>query len=216
MDSDLKSPVQAPLVTPDKSEGPDQMPDPFKPDNPPLSPAPPRKKQSGKGKKVLLILLVVALIAAVGGGVYYWQNRQVKEANARNQELTNQVAQLQEQVNKLEGTEQELEQEVADETAVTTDDEVIAAAKAYCQASVDPANQQAHVFTVVNSAGDKKVLYSADKGFATVNATCGTTAAPGATQTYYVKDSGGVWTIIHAGTLTQAVTTQYNIPTTFN
>src|SRR5690606_12002251 len=113
---------------------------------------------------------------ATGGGVYFWQEQRVNEANQRNQQLTNQVASLQEQVNKLEATEQGLEQEVADEAAPPTDDQVVNAAKAYCQASVDPANRQAHVFTLVDSAGGKRVLYSADKDFATVTATCGTAA----------------------------------------
>ncbi len=216
MDSDLKTPVQAPLVNPDRPEAPEQMPDPFKPDNPPLSPAPPRKKQGGNGKKVLLILLVVVLVAAAGGGVYFWQNKQVKDANNRNQELTNQVAQLQEQINKLESTDQTLEDEVASAAAPSVDEQVIDAAKAYCQASVDPANKQAHVFTLVDSAGGKKVLYSADKSFATVSATCGTTAAPGPTQTYYVKNIDNTWVVVHAGTVTANATATYNIPTAFN
>lgn len=216
MDTDLK-PVQAPLVDPEQPTDSTSMPDPFKPDNPPLTPGPRKKHHGGKGSKVvLLIVLILALIGATGYGVYYWQHKEVKKANARIQELNNEVTSLQDQVNSLEATDQALEKEVETEATPSTDTLITDAVKAYCQTTIDPASKQAHVFTLVNSAGNKQVLFSTDKTFATVNATCGTTAAPGATQTYYVKQSGGEWVVVHAGALTPAVTNTFNIPTAFN
>lgn len=222
MDTDLK-PVQAPLVNPeepDNTSGPADIPDPFKPDGLPRRPTTyvSKKHRGGRGKVVLLILLALVVLGGTTYGVYYWQHREVKKANARISELNNEVTQLQGQVDTLEADAQNLEKEVTAETAVNTDDAVVAAAQASCQATLDPATNQALVFTVGTiGTAKKKVVYSADKNFASLTATCGTAAAPGASQTYYIKNVNGAWVVVYKGTTADAATIKlYGIPTAFN
>lgn len=220
MDTDLK-----PGIPPNKDAEQEaiasQLPeedDPFKPDEPRGSGAVVSKKSGGAGKKVLFVLLVLVLMVAAGGGVYYWQQQELKKANAHIAELNNEVQELQGQVNELEATDETLEKEVTAEEAATTDQAVITTATTYCQASLDPATNTALVFTAGTIGTENKtVVYSTDKNFASLNATCGTTAAPGASQTYYLKNVNGNWVVVYRGATADATVTKlYGIPSTFN
>lgn len=225
MDTDLKPRMRPPTDEEDTSKDPvsSQLPeleeDPFKPDEQPAGPTVSKKRGGKKGLKVfLLILLMLVLLGGTAYGVYYWQDQKVKDANARVTELNNEVQTLQGQVDELEAANKEAEQEVAADTAADTDTAVIAAAQASCQATLDPATSKALVFTIgTTGTAKKKVVYSTDKGFASLTATCGTVATPGASQTYYLKNVNGSWVVVYRGATADAATIKlYGIPTAFN
>ena len=220
---DLKPPTprgpgpQAPLVDPTP---PPVAEDPFKPDVPPAPVASSGKvKKSGghKGLKVLLIVvLILGLFGAVGYGTFYWQHQHVDRLIAQRGELQKQIADQQAHMTEMEAENAKLTKEVA--VTPTTDELVITATTDYCQAAVDPTTAKALVYTQGTSGtAKKKVLYSADKKFATVTAVCAPTAnAKDPSKTYYLKYSGKDWVVLYAGTAADATATKlYNIPTKF-
>lgn len=217
MDNDLRpfrpgANKQAPLTEP---EAPKPMEDPFKPDPVPVSSG--KIRRGGKGKKFLLFLLFVLLLGGVGYGVYYWQHQQVDSLAKQNQGLTAEVAALKTEVSNLKSEEAATEAEV--ETAPTADDLVMAEAKAYCEATIDPTSKKALVYTQGTSGTDKKkVLYSADKTFATTTAVCATSAnTTDPAKVFYLKKVGETWVVLYsAATPDAAMTTKYGIPATFN
>lgn len=218
MDTDLKPRMQ-PKKDAEQEAIAAQLPDqddPFKPDEEPRrSDVVVSKKSGGAGKKVLLVLLVLVLMGATGGAVYYWQNQQLKEANARIAELNNQVQGLQGQVDELEATNQE----TAEATSPTQDERVIVAAANACQKEFWPATGKTLAFAVEGSGEDKKkVLYSSDGNFATLTSVCGTSEAPGDTQTFYLKKTDGIWAVVYKGVAAPDAATikLYGVPTAFN
>ncbi len=223
MDMDLKPPTQPkyqlketppPGATPPEP----QMDDPFKVDPPPpeLTVPKPKKKRSGKAKKALLVILVLALLGAAGYGIYYWQHQQVDKLAKENQALTAQLAAANKKASDAEAENAKLSEAATPPTADTL---VITAATADCQAEVDPATKKALVYTQGTQGTDKKkVLYSTDKTFAKVSATCAATAnATEPATLYYAKLAGTTWTVIYADTAEPDadVTALYAIPTEF-
>lgn len=195
--------------------------DPFKPDaEPPKLPAQPgsvnQPKKGGPLKVILTVLLGIVLVVAAAGGVYYWQQQKVKQQANQIQNLNGQINTLQGQVNDLEAAAKK----AAATTTVSTDDLVIAAAKASCQAAVDPSTYKALIYTQGTvGTTNKKVTYASDKTYALTTANCGQTAnQANSTKSYYLKLSGSNWVVIYAGTTAPDSTTvkNYAIPTTFN
>ncbi len=202
---------QAPLVTPT----PPVQEDPFKPDVP-VTPTPPPAKAKKGGHKflkaLLMIFVVLALAGAAGYGVFYWQHQHVDRLIAQRGELESQITDLQTQNAALKADNDKL---TKDTTQPTADELVIKSTTAYCQAQVDPTTAKALVYTQGTSGTDKKkVLYSTDKNYASVTATCATTAnAANASKTYYLKQADGNWVVLYGGTATDpAMVKLYNIP----
>lgn len=171
--------------------------------------------QKSKKKKVALFSFLVALVLAAFGGLYYWQN-------SINQDLQSQLDASKAEIIKIQQSSPEVVSEMPKNTpteAPTTDEQVLAAVKAYCNAAVDPATKQALVLKV-GTAGEnqRKVLYSSDKNFAYVNAVCskdGTTEGSG--SAYYLKKVNDTWIVLYRGQMTSPqMTTQFNIPSEFN
>lgn len=211
---------QAPLITPT----PPLQEDPFKPDTqPPVLPnAPvakaPKAKKSRKGLKVFfLIVLVLVLIGGVGYGTFYWQHQHVTSLISERGDLNGQIGDLQTQVATLNSENAKLTasaKPAATATAAPTNDEqVVTAVTAYCQSAVDPTTAKALVYST-----DKKPLYSSDKTYASLTATCAPTAnAPNASKTYYLKHTGTSWVVLYgAQAVDPAMVKLYAIPTTFN
>lgn len=223
MDMDMKPRVQAPTSTTPAGPTPNRTPlpdmdmggDPFKTDPPKAAgPYVSKKHRGGAGKKVLLVLLAILVLAGVGGGVYYWQNQKVKELNA-------QVNDLNSQINAMQSRMSSNQTEAAVSTA-TDDQLVLEAAQAACLTVDDPANAQPLAFKIGTIGANKKeIVYTANKNYASLNATCGPTANPGASQTFYVeKTSNGTWITTYYGAAAPdaAVTKKFGIPAanTFN
>lgn len=201
---------QAPLTEPTP---PKPMEDPFKADPAPVTSG--KVKRGGKGKKVLLFLLILILLGGVGYGVYYWQHQQVDTLAKQNQGLTAEVAALKTEVVNLK-EESAAEAEVVVPTA---DELVMASAKVACEATIDPTSKKALVYTQGTSGADKKkVLYSADKTFATTSAVCATSAtSTDPAKVFYLKKVGEAWVVLYSGTTADAaMTTKYGIPAVFN
>jgi cell division protein FtsL len=217
MDMDLKPPTpqgpppQAPLVTPT----PPITEDPFKPDAPTAPTSKPVKtKKSRKGLKVfLLIVVALALMGAGGYGIFYWQHQHVDRLIAQRSELEQQIADQQAHMAEMEAENAKLTKEVP--TTPTTDELVITAVTDYCQAGVNPANSKEALVYLPSPAGNKKVLYTADKQFAQLTAACvtkSTTSLDGSTQ-YFVKHSGSSWVVVARGALGDAALIKlYNLP----
>lgn len=215
---DLK-PAPRPQPLPTQQMPATPQADPFRPDPPssqmpsPMPQTMKKKRRGGKFKKFLLFVLILALLGGVGYGVYYWQHQQVDKLAKENAALSVQVAANQAKVNELEAE--------AKKVAVvpTSDEQIIAATTAYCQAQIDPATKKALVYTQGTSGTDKKkVLYSADKNFAFVNAACtsATTDKEADFQGYYLKLVGTDWVVLYAGKTADATKTSlYAIPTDF-
>lgn len=191
--------------------------DPFKEDTkPPIPPGPVvgHGKKGGAGKKVLLVLLVLVLMAASAGAVWYWQNSKVKD-------LQSQVNNLNSQLNAMQsrGSSQETQAAVSQ---ATDDQLVLTAAQAACLTVDDPATAQPMVFKIGTIGAQKKeIVYTANKTYASLNATCGTAANPGAQQTFYVeKANNGTWVTTYYGTAAPdaTITKKFGIPAanTFN
>jgi flagellar basal body-associated protein FliL len=174
-------------------------------------------KRSKKG--LLVTLLVILLLAGVGGGVYYWQHQKVSDLEATVTRLNTEVAGLNGQLKTSKTTAAKDSSASSKAVVLSTDEQVLAAVKNYCNANVDPATKQALVLKV-GTAGDsqKQVLYSADKNFAYVNAVCskdGTTDGSG--SAYYLKKVNDTWVFLYRGQMASPeYTTQYNIPADFN
>jgi hypothetical protein len=218
MDMDLKPPSQPQMVNPTPETPPAPAVDPFKPDPPAPAASVMPKKRGGKGKKLGLVLLVLALMAVTGYGVYYWQHQQVDKLAKQTQGLTAYVAVLNAKVDSLNAEKAKTTKAVV-VTAPTTDEQVIGAVKAYCQAQVDPTTKKALVFTATLSQPSKKaILYSTDKNFASMTANCGATATtPDSNKVYYLKLSGASWVVLYGGTMANPdMVKLYNIPATFN
>ncbi len=181
----------------------------------PITPVP--QKSGGKGKGVLKVLLVLVLIAGAAYGVYYWQNQKVKSANAQVQQLNSQVSDLNKQVADAKAAASKSSSSSSSTKTTTTDDAVLAAAKAYCEASVDPTTKKALVFTAGTMGTDKKVvMYSTDKTFAQLTATCNN-GSKSASTPYTLKKVNDTWVVVQASEGPDPDATKlYNIPTTFN
>ncbi len=206
---------QAPMVTPT----PAPQVDPFKPDAPsPVKGGSGKSRKSRGGLKVfMLILLVLVLLGGVGYGTFYWQHQHVDRLIAQRGELNKEIADLNAHMAEMEAENAKLTKEVP--TTLTTDEQVIAAVKAYCEAGVDPTTAKSLVY-IQGTMGPskKKILYSTDKKYAEVNAGCAATAttADGG-KNYILKYSDNTWVVIDSGTQANATTTKlYNIPVTFN
>lgn len=194
-----------PVINPEFSPEPNQPQHDFSP------PAQVGKvKKGGKGKKFVWFLVTLLLAAGAAYGAYAYQQQQIDKKQAANAALTKQLAAANAENETLKADAEK----AAD--APTTDEEVLAAVKAYCQAAVDPTTKKALVYTA--PTGEKKVLYSvSDKNFATVTAVCGTTAdSKDPAKTYYVKLSGETWTVLYGATTADATLTKtYAIPADF-
>ncbi len=97
---------------------------------------------------------------------------------------------------------------------VSTDGAVIAAAKASCEAAADSILQLG-----TQGPDQKKVMYSADKQFARINAACPKRGggAAGFFVTYILKNIDSKWQVIDNGTMSDpAKVKQYNIPNDFS
>lgn len=177
-------------------------------------------KKSG-GKKSLAVLLVLLLVVAAAGGVYYWQSKKTKEATAQVQKLNAQITELNKQLADAKAAESKSTTE-ADTKSTSTDDLVLAAAEAYCEAGVDPTTKKALVFTAgTTGTSQKKVVYSVDKVFARVNAGCSNssevTAESGSGSLYTLKFVNNDWVVVYKGQMaSEEATKLYDIPTTFN
>lgn len=185
--------------------------DPFKADPPIVPPVTTSKAgKGGKGKIILMVILVLLLVGGVGYGVYYWQQQQVSKLQGENTSLSAELTTTKAKVTELEKAQEEAG------TEPTTDELVIASVTSYCQAGVDPTSKKALVFTQGTAGAEKKkVLYSADKNFAYVNAACTTAATdkPADFKGYYVKLSGTEWvTLYGAQEADTTLTKTYAIP----
>lgn len=163
-------------------------------------------------KALLLIVIVLALSGAAGYGVFYWQHQHVDRLIAERGDLESQITDLQTQNATLKADNEKIAKA---STQPTADELVIKSTTAYCQAQVDPTSAKALVYTQGTSGTDKKtVLYSTNKNFAAVTATCATAAnAAGASKTYYLKVVDGNWVVLYGGTAVDpAMVKLYNIP----
>jgi outer membrane murein-binding lipoprotein Lpp len=178
-----------------------------------------KKHKSGAGKVVLWVVLVVVLLAAVGGGVYYWQHQKVTSLQKQVNTLNAQVNAMQ---SKLSSAEAAAATAAASKTNVSTDDLVIEAAQAACLTVDDPATAKPYGFTLGTiGTAKKKVVYSADKNYASLNATCGPAGNQGANQTFYIEKAGNnTWVTTYYGTAAPDAATvkKFTIPAanTFN
>jgi hypothetical protein len=166
-----------------------------------------------KGKKIILAFGIALLILAAFGGLYYWQN-------SKNQDLQSQLNASKAEITKLQQstTQPVSETPAAAPKTPTNDEQILAAVKSYCNATVDPDTKQALVLKVGTAgASQKQVLYSSDKNFAYVNAVCskdGTTDGSG--SAYYLKKANDTWLVLYRGQMTSPeMTAQFNIPSDF-
>jgi len=183
---------------------------------------PETEKPKTKAKLFGLATGVLALVLVVSGGVYFWQHDKVTKSNSQSNSLSNEIADLKQQLSKAEQASKDTKTtDVADTVPAvsSSDDQVLAAVKAYCNANVDPATKKPLVLKV-GTAGQnqKQVLYSADKNFAYVNAVCsqdGTTDGSGAA--YYLKHVNDSWVFLYRGQMSSPeYTKQFDIPAEFN
>jgi len=155
-----------------------------------------------------LLAVVVVLVGLAGWKV--WDNQQNKEKSPKSPSASTSSAQV---------TAQDSTNTTTSTTTITTDEQVIAALKAYCNANVDPVTTKALVLTVGKAgASQKQVLYSSDKNFAYVNAVCSTDGTTeGSGSAYYFKLVNDTWVFLYRGQeSSEEYTKQFNIPSEFN
>lgn len=169
-----------------------------------------QKNESGIAH--IAAIVVVVVIMAVGFvGWKVWDNRSDSKSTRPSSNQSSSKVAEEETTNDNDSDDPA--------PAPTSDEQVIAAVKAYCNASVDPATKQPLVLTVGTAgASQKQVLYSADKNFAYVNAVCskdGTTEGSG--SAYYLKKVNDTWVFLYRGQMvSQEYTEQFDIPSEFN
>lgn len=165
----------------------------------------------------ILSLLVGALIA--GGGAYYWQQSKVTNLDATVSTLSNDITKLRQQLSQSEQANNNSSKDNSTTPTPSSDEQVIAAVKNYCNANVDPTTKQPLVLKV-GTAGpsQKSVLYSADKYFAYVNAVCNKDGVTeGNSSAYYLKKVNNTWLFLYRGQESSPqYTAQFDIPSDFN
>lgn len=180
---------------------------------------------SERSKKVLIAVLIALLLIAIAAGIYVWQHQKVKIRDLQGNvtSLSTKVDSLNKQITATATTDTSKKDTTSPvQTApatVSSDDQVIAVVKNYCNANVDPDTKKPLVVNIGKAGADqKKVLYSADKNFAYVNAICskdGTTENSG--SAYYLKKVNDTWVFLYRGQMANPdYTAQFNIPRDFN
>jgi outer membrane murein-binding lipoprotein Lpp len=166
-----------------------------------------------KNLRFALILIIFILVA--GGGVYHWQHSKVTKLNSQVNGLNKQVASL----NQHSAKSVQATNNTNIQPSLSSDEQVIAAVKNYCNATVDPETKQPSVLKL-GTAGQsqKQVLYSSDKTFAYVNAVCSKDGATdGSGSAYYLKKVNSTWIFLYRGQMTSPEDTElFNIPSEFN
>lgn len=166
-------------------------------------------KNNQSGIAHLAVILAVVVLVAIGFvGWKVWDNNKSSDSKKNTSTATTDSTK--------KSTTNTTSTDKSDVTPVATSDEqVLAAVKAYCNAMVDPSTKKPMVLKI-GTAGvsQKQVLYSSDKNFAYVNAVCsadGTTEGSG--SAYYLKKMGGSWVFIYRGQMpSEEYTAKFNIP----
>lgn len=166
-------------------------------------------KNNESGIAHIAAIVVVVVFVAIGVvGWKVWDNQKSSDTKKNTAATTTGSAKKE--------TSNSTSTDKADATpAATTDEQVIAAVKAYCNASIDPTTKKPLVLKVGTAgASQKQVLYSSDKNFAYVNAVCSTDGTTeGSGSAYYLKKIDGSWVFIYRGQMpSEEYTAKFNIP----
>ena len=144
------------------------------------------------------VIIIVALLAVGSAGYFAYQARQDKTdysvSTVKNQKDSNK------------------QNPEAPVKAVSDDEQVIAAAKAYCEAEVDDKGNS-YVFTL-GTTGPKsvKVAYPPGKQFATVNSGCAPKGGHSAAA-YVLKKVNNQWLVLYRSQMEDPeMTKKYGIP----
>lgn len=168
--------------------------------------------KESSSKKSIYIISAILLISILSASIYIWQQRKITNLNVKITDLNKQIsgADKESTTNTTSVTKSEV---------LSTDEQVLAAVKAYCNANVDQTTKQPLVLTVGKAGpNQKQVLYSSDKLFAYVNAICnkdGSTEGSG--SAYYLKKVNETWIFLYRGQESSPeYSAQFNIPSVFN